>query len=81
MRKIKLDREIEKLFKVKKGTLKNAVSDLRTRHKKTDEEIVQIAEQAVAYCNANNQGDGLSYCVALNLYVSCLNNPKREKAA
>jgi hypothetical protein len=78
--KFKLYREIEKLFKVKKGTLQKSITDLKVKHKKTNEEIAEIAEMAVAYCNDKGLSNGESYAAALSLYVGCLNNPKSEKA-
>lgn len=71
----KLHREIEKAFKLKKNSCEKAVSDLKEKHKKTQDEILDIVKECVEYCKFHNQDSSLGFLVAFNLYVSCLNSP------
>lgn len=67
-----LHRKLERLFKLKSGSLKQAVKDLREKHKFDDQLILVRAKECAEYCIENKN----DFAIAFNLYVSCLNNPK-----
>lgn len=69
----KINREIEKALKLEKNSLKKPCVDLKEKHKFTDQDIKRIAIECANYCLEN----GNDFTVAFNLYVSCLNNPKK----
>lgn len=76
--KPKLHRETEKHFKLPKNSLLKAFTDLREKHGYSDQKIIETVGECVEYCKFNNQDDNHSFLVAFNLYVSCLNNPKKS---
>jgi hypothetical protein len=77
--KPKLHRTTEKAFKLKKNSLKQAFEDLKNKHGYSDEKIVETVKECVKYCQAygNSKDDNIYFLSAFNLYVSCLNNPKK----
>jgi hypothetical protein len=75
----KLHRTTEKAFKLKKNSLKQAFEDLKTRHGYSDEKIVATIKECVQYCKAYGNDTNIHFLTAFNLYVSCLNNPKKSE--
>lgn len=78
--KRKLHREVEKSIKLKKNDLKQPFEDLKLRHKYTDVQIIDVVKGAIEYCKVNKMDDTKTFLAAVNLYVSCLNNPKKVEA-
>lgn len=72
--KTKLHRRLEKAFKLKKGSLKKSIEDLKTKHKFEDSDVLRIADECASYCIANDT----DYAVSFAFYVSCLNNPPKD---
>jgi hypothetical protein len=68
-------RKLERAFKLKSGSLKKAVSELKEKHNFTEQEILVKAKECAEYCIQNKN----PFDVAFNLYVSCLNNPNNGK--
>ncbi len=71
--KPKLHRHLEKGFKLQKNSLKKPFETLKEKHRFTDVDILRIANECATYCIENET----DYVVSFNLYVSCLNNPKK----
>lgn len=77
--KPKLYRQTEKSFKLPKNSLKKAFEDLKKKHGYSDQKIVETIQECALYCQANKMDTNKDFLVAMTLYVSCLNNPKKSE--
>jgi hypothetical protein len=77
--KRKLHRTTEKAFKLKKNSLKPAFEDLKLKHGYSDQQIIETVKECVKYCKAYGNDTNIYFLSAFNLYVSCLNNPKKSE--
>lgn len=77
MFKTKLHRKVEKSLGLKKNSLQIAFRDLKEKHQYTDLMVAEAARSCAEYCKfyGNNEKD--DFVTAFNLFVSCLNNPKK----
>jgi hypothetical protein len=75
--KTKLHRITERHFKLKKNSLKKPFETLKLKHGLKDADLLRIADECGSYCEENKT----DYVVSFNMYVSCLNNPKKIEGA
>lgn len=69
----KINREIEKKYGCRKGSLLEAVTVLRNKFRQTDKQILDISVECWNYCNHYNT----DYTVTFNMYVSCLKSQSK----
>lgn len=74
--KTKLHREIEKKYFCRKDSLKDAIAYLTSVNANLDEVLEGARLYAIKYGNPNSKVNPFE--VAVNIYVSCLKNPKKE---